>query len=258
MYEGHDLFIPPDNPDARIWRYLDFAKYVSLLESQALFFATVESLDDPFEGTLPARDLDVRPMLEAAGASVTEEAIALARANKVDMLKLARSFWCVNCWHNSDYESAAMWSVYASHGQGIAIVSSFRRLTESLTYPRPIHVGMVQYMDYDRESIEGGYTNAFAPLLCKRRSFEHEKELRAVVDGALGEVREDLRVGEVQDITVAKYGVQVPADLSRLVENVYVAPRVLPWFRELVERVSERYRLAAPIIQSDLARDPML
>ena len=258
VYEEHDLFTPPDNPDGRIWRYLDFAKYVSLLEHQALFFATVEALDDPFEGTVPVRDLDVRPILEAMRDTVTDEEVALARANIVDTVKLARSFWCVSCWHQNDYESAAMWSVYASQGQGIAIVSSFNRLTQSFNYPQPIFVGMVQYIDYDNESIEGGYTNVFAPLLMKRRSFEHEKELRAVVGGALEDVREDLPVGQIQNIKVAKYGVQVPIDLNSLIEKVYVAPRAQPWYRELVEQVSQRYGLNVPIIQSDLAHDPML
>jgi hypothetical protein len=43
----HDL-------DAVIWRYVDFAKLVSLLESQSLHLARADVFDDPFEGSVPA------------------------------------------------------------------------------------------------------------------------------------------------------------------------------------------------------------
>ena len=52
MYKEHEAFAPPP-PDAVLWRYMDFTKFVSLLEKQALFFARADKLeDDPFEGYL--------------------------------------------------------------------------------------------------------------------------------------------------------------------------------------------------------------
>ena len=45
-----DIEIPPI--ETKLWRYMDFAKFVSLLESRALFFVRADKLDDPFEGAL--------------------------------------------------------------------------------------------------------------------------------------------------------------------------------------------------------------
>jgi hypothetical protein len=50
MYEEHPNFVPP--PDrARLWRYMDFTKFVSLLDKEALFFSSAAILGDPFEGS---------------------------------------------------------------------------------------------------------------------------------------------------------------------------------------------------------------
>jgi hypothetical protein len=51
MYEEHPVFSPPRNPDSKLWRYMDLAKSLSLLEDEALFFASAASMSDRFEGT---------------------------------------------------------------------------------------------------------------------------------------------------------------------------------------------------------------
>ena len=49
MYEEHPACTSPP-PNAILWRYMDFMKYVSLLDRKALFFGRVDKLGDPFEG----------------------------------------------------------------------------------------------------------------------------------------------------------------------------------------------------------------
>jgi hypothetical protein len=43
----------PSSEDLVIWRYMDFTKFVALLEARSLFFVRVAHLDDPFEGSFP-------------------------------------------------------------------------------------------------------------------------------------------------------------------------------------------------------------
>jgi hypothetical protein len=50
-YEEHEVFDPPEDLDATIWRYVDFTKLVSLLDTKSLFFARADQLGDPFEGS---------------------------------------------------------------------------------------------------------------------------------------------------------------------------------------------------------------
>lgn len=52
------LHTPPK--DAILWRYMDFVKFISLLETNTLFFARADKLGDPFEGSFPKKNATVR------------------------------------------------------------------------------------------------------------------------------------------------------------------------------------------------------
>jgi hypothetical protein len=79
-------------------------------------------------------------------------------------------------------ESAAMWELYLGNGPGLAVESSFGALREELdraTGKTAIATGSVDYLDYPRDS--WGPYQSFNAVFHKRRSFDHERELRAVV-----------------------------------------------------------------------------
>lgn len=61
MYEEHPVFNPPSD-DAVLWRYMDFTKFVSLLEKSALFFARADKLGDPFEGAFSKINVALQPI----------------------------------------------------------------------------------------------------------------------------------------------------------------------------------------------------
>ena len=66
MYAEHPVFHTPDG-DAVVWRYMDFTKFVSLLDRRALFFARAHKLGDPFEGTMTRANLEERSQLQGEG-----------------------------------------------------------------------------------------------------------------------------------------------------------------------------------------------
>lgn len=49
-FKEHPKFSGPENGDCIIWRYLDFAKLVSLFEDNSLFLSSIDMLEDQFEG----------------------------------------------------------------------------------------------------------------------------------------------------------------------------------------------------------------
>ena len=58
------LGIVPD--DATIWRYVNLEKFLALLQSRQLFFASLDGFDDPYEGYYP-KDVwqqSINPVLE--------------------------------------------------------------------------------------------------------------------------------------------------------------------------------------------------
>jgi len=53
MYETHPTFLQPESENIKVWRYLDFTKFLSLIDSSCLYFTRVDRFDDPFEGSRP-------------------------------------------------------------------------------------------------------------------------------------------------------------------------------------------------------------
>ena len=51
-FKEHPEFLVPGSADAKIWRYMDLAKFLSLLDQRCLYFSRLDRLSefDPFEG----------------------------------------------------------------------------------------------------------------------------------------------------------------------------------------------------------------
>ena len=122
LYQAHPSFKSLPN-EAVLWRYLDFTKFVSMLDKSALFFTRADKLGDPFEGSMPNANTDWLLMLQKDVAVDLHSKLSTFRRN-------FRNFIMVNCWHNNDHESAGMWSLYSRERDGVAIktdVESFKR-----------------------------------------------------------------------------------------------------------------------------------
>ena len=241
MYKEHASFTPPPD-DATLWRHLDFTKFVSLLDRQALFFPRADKLGDHFEGSYPVENLRLRAQ---AFDRVSPGALSnLARFTK----NLAR-FTVISCWHWSTYESAAMWKIYSGERDGIAIKTDFSALKRSLTGDEDIFAGQVEYIDYNTDIIEG--QQVLAPFLAKRKAFSHEHEVRAIHVPFLSQGMEPDLTQDIYEV-----GTYFEVDLALLVKEVVVAPYAEDWFVELVQSVAARYNLGAPIRRSSLADAP--
>lgn len=59
MYKLHEAFNTPEERK-KIWRYMDFTKFASMLEKKELFFARADKLGDPFEGSYPKENVQQR------------------------------------------------------------------------------------------------------------------------------------------------------------------------------------------------------
>lgn len=243
MYQEHESFDPPP-PDAQLWRYFDFTKFVSLLDRSALFFSRVDKLGDPFEGSLSKINLAMPPVIFRDFSREGQE-------HRLVVWRDFSRYIAVNCWHWNEHESAAMWNIYARHGDGIAIKSSFSRLAESFTDATDIYIGQVNYVDYETTQIPE--QNLLSAYLHKRKSFEHEREVRALIM--------DVPLSEDNGVVTAapeawEFGQYCQVNLSTLVQEVVVSPASADWFVELAKSVSARYALEAPVGRSALAALP--
>lgn len=235
MYKEHPVFKAPEDPDVKIWRYLSLPKFISMINSESLFFARADKFEDKFEGSYSHANITLRPKVYKD--KIPER--ALTQLSEIS--KRVLRYMIINCWHINENESAAMWKLYCSDKEGIAIQSTYNRLITSFddNPDESIYVGKVQYIDYNTEWLPEG--NAFYPFVHKRKSFEHERELRAVIHSK-----------ELFD-----YGKSVHISLDNLIENIYVAPNSRRWFIEVVKVTVERFNLHKEPLVSDLSKDPV-
>ncbi len=249
MYEAHDLFLQPESEDVRVWRYMDFTKLVSLIDSRCLYFARADKLGDPFEGSWPkmnvvAREAEYQHLL----SRLLPEHLPIYKEG-IDSLKRYRRWrhcYAINCWHMNEHESAAMWNIYLKSDTGIAIQSTYKKLRDAIIADERVYLGLVNYIDYEHEQIEVA-DNYFSPFLFKRKSFEHEKEVRALIERSPTEWND---IDGYQD-TIAN-GVKIGVDIEMLIENIYVSPSAPEWFSELVRTVVDRYGCNFNVKQSKL------
>jgi hypothetical protein len=225
-------FPRPANLHSQIWRYMDLWKLNSMLEHQGLFFCRLDKLGDPFEGAMPAPD-------HQGMREQYSQAVMNASADFTKNYSLRRVM--VNCWHMNEGESAAMWALYASRGEAVCIQSTFQRLEYALG-DSVTGVGMVMYIDYRTEKMKTNHP-FYSRFLHKRKSFEHEREVRAVVYNRDGDIPVE---GEFRRV-----------DLSVLIESVFLAPTSEGSLETAIRGLLRRFRLDVPVQRSSLADDPI-
>ena len=156
----------------------------------------------------------------------------------------------ISCWHQSEFESDAMWKLYAPKYGGIAIKSNCQRLVECFRCDDAIFISAVSYVNYDTTHIPEG--NALSPYVFKRQEFNHEHEVRAV-----SLILEKTHDQDTPGRSRTTNGVCYSVDLNVLIEEIRVDPIAEPWFFDLVCSVVDRYDLNISVFPSALADEPV-
>lgn len=238
MYKNTFGFSPPVNEQIKIWRFIDFTKFVDLIDTGQLYFCQLDKFEDPFEGTFPAGD------------RVSEDFIRSSA--------FVRRFSYVNCWHMNDYESAAMWNIYLSSLNGVAIQSTYNLLKQSFSETSEnIYLSIVKYHEYESKKTvdlfkENHWPNeprgsTIMSQVFKRKSFEYESELRAIYI--------DLPIEYDESKIIRRNlptGTKIKIDLNKLIDKIYIAPKADKWFKELVASVTKKYGIVKAIEKSNL------
>ncbi len=250
MYEEHPTFIQPENEDIKVWRYMDFTKLVSLIDSRRLYFTRADKFEDPFEGSFPKINVAAREFVPDDIPPEGREKFLEMMRSEGEINKHWPRYHAINCWNMNEHESAAMWKLNLKSDEGIAIQSTYAKLKRSLTDDAKIFLGKVRYIDYDTESIDPG--NVLSPFVHKRKSFEHEQEIRALLSKwPTGESGIDFTQETIE------HGLQVKVDIETLIERIYVAPSAPAWFTDLVKAVVIRYGYSFEVVHSKLNENPV-
>lgn len=238
MYVKHSKIELPDDVSKKIWRYISFAKFVHLIDSESLFFCRADKFTDKWEGVFPKKMIEIFDLGKKTLPSSDGKEYSICEWQK---MKEGRSH-LINCWHLSDHESDAMWQLYSGENQGIAIQSTLQRFIDSfkITQER-VWIGLVKYEDFNnwRPDFSRHDPIFLKTFFLKRLGFEHEKEIRAIINKAYKEHK-------------CEVGIPVEVDLSALIENIYISPILDDPFKELVENIIRKYNFNFNVKKSEL------
>jgi hypothetical protein len=222
------------NDDTLIWKYLDLSKFLDFLISKKMFLSRSDKFEDQFEGTFSEPSF--------------EEIKLLLKNNPqyLDNYKAKRENIVISSWHANAHESFAMWQIFTRNNEGLAIQSTIGKLRESIKeQERNINliIGEVNYIDYKKDYIP--FKDNYFPYLYKRKSFQYEHKVRLIGDAS------NLN-RPVND------GLKIDVNPDYLIEKLYIHPRSLNWYKNLVETIVLRLGYTFEIAKSDLESDILL
>ncbi|MGC8098045.1 DUF2971 domain-containing protein [Metapseudomonas otitidis] len=192
-----------------LWRYFKTERFLELLQSSHLYFSSARQFVDPFEGAvavLPAGfSIDPRYAVTEHHEHAFEE---LRRLTKI------------SCWHRANYESDAMWQLYAGERKGVAIRTTPSRIFAAAKPFRlkpdydheDLWAGNVNYVDLLKERLRVSMLERF---WYKHMAFSWENEFRLVISA---------RMAEEFGVTVPEHGVKVEFDIPQLIDKIYLGP----------------------------------
>lgn len=243
---SHPIFKEKPDDDAKLWRYLSFASFISLLQTSFLHFTRLDKFDDHFEGVWPKSDLEYFQGLKGFNVPSHTE-------------KMKRTTVAASCWIEQPHESAAMWRLYAPGREGVAITTTFGKLNavvsagvESDSISNIIGlsgVGRVQYFDHANEGLinvlreSDTLPNTLVPFMLKNVSYEHEKEVRALL------------IAKQDHAEILDEGCYIEVKNEYFIDEIVVSPFSQRWFSRAVADAAYKYNLNQKIKQSTLSPD---
>jgi hypothetical protein len=237
-YTETDLFLPPQDEQAEMWRYMSFAKLTWILDKSKLHFHKPSQFADPFEGSVPKSYYELRKYAMKEELEDSNWDIDKYMESMKQAAKMHNQMICANCWHSNSRESAAMWDRY--DGRAVAIVSSVENLKSALEpIDKPVYLHEIDYVDFDagadeitlrdKSIIDGildraGGPNMHLPYMLKRIEYSHENEVRAITYH-----------GEDWEEDGWDSGVDLTVDVEDLINRVQISPHAPDWLSSSVE-----------------------
>lgn len=265
----HPSTCQPAAQDVHLWRYMDFSKFVYMLDTNRLYFPRLDQFDDPYEGTLSKAEFE---SIEQRAQQREEQGDLpgdfIGRYFDILMLKHREIRKCMyaNCWYLSDVESEAMWKLYSNQDSGIAIKTSYAKLAsaipnfESIRQNNPLdgngkllecYIGVVSYVDHHADAIFND--NVLQTVMQKRKSLKHEREVRIVITARQPGLTYDWKPEDVYPT-----GLTVPVTVNDLIETAVVSPTAPEWFFRAVVGVVQRYGGCLSVRRSELCSRPYI
>ena len=246
------------NENQKIWRYLAFWKFESMLEKKAIFFSKASEMQDKEEGLSPKDNVLIQLIRQGTDMSPEDKQEELEAFEAIDQAereveKELQYQTLITCWRIDDRESPKAWDEYIGNQEGVVVQSTYGKLKGCLKERYRVYADLLRTGDlFEENSIflekveyRGNYPDRIGNktpqeylrlYTGKQPSFKWENELRSFL---------------ISQNEVDGSGCDVPVDLEYLIENVYVSPKVQNLL-EKVKNLTEKCSLNVDVKNSNL------
>lgn len=226
------FWYPPDDVDSTdtVWRYMDLAKFISILQTRSVWFSHHSNFDDPYEGRYSEFTAEnIRSEYDELGLSIPD---SLSEDSTIGYENY------VSCWNLNNDQSVALWNMYIDGENGVAIKSTIGDLESSVGTPvdSPYDYnyisGKVVYRSEEKEP-----RGFYAPIFTKRPIYSFETEYRMIFTST-----ESQYVGSDENHSkLPTNGVSVSVDIEELIDDVYISPSAGGYVKNVVENLTENF-----------------
>lgn len=240
----------------KLWHYFSLPKFLGCIQSKKMWFGRPSLFVDPFESktnqATKAHQIQVamRQLIDEYNAAILDKEIEFVAVNaywakylsqSADGMLLETKFTTfddvpsgllslaenrldsinnsllINCWHQNENESDAMWGLYSDRVFGITITSTEESIRKAFDENKvSLNVTPIEY--HDLHSNDKVFDSL--PVAYKHEAFEHEKECRVYLSG--------------YPLPLDENGVSLPVKVDTLIDRIVLAPECPPWFKETV------------------------
>jgi hypothetical protein len=218
-----------------LWRFMDLFKFIDLILSSEITLVNSTLMKDPFEGVLH-KDIHFEYVDLDGNSKKIDNTDSLPKILK----DISRKKIFFSCWHYNEFESAGMWDIYGNQN-GIAIKTNVSKLKNSIQFDKckdmdllsvNYYTGSADYFIPNRPE-----SHIYTSILNKRKSFEHEKEVRLIW------VPMDNNKSQIRKIKV---------DLKNLIDVIYVSPLFENWQLDTIKQFLKKVNLDITVEKSKL------
>jgi hypothetical protein len=255
---------PPSDKSLVLWRYLDFAKLIGLLNDKKLHLARADVFQDRHEGSVTNSMIEA---LKVQFADRAELSKTLSRFRKLVKENTFISCWCM------EPESEAMWKLYCGDNYGVAITVVYRDIETSFIN-QGLVIAPVRYLNYQTDGFP--QDNVLYPLFHKRLAFAHEREVRIVkwcsdqmpvgipvtghtpTEEEVKGCQDEVRRGEALKVERGR-SISLEFDVEKLIKIIVVHPYAPEWYFGIVKLVVERFTpvLTGKVEWSSMRTEPL-
>ena len=227
-----NIFLEADTLDQGtiLWRYMDLAKFVSMLEKKAIWLARADTFGDKHEGRFPDEMLEY--INKAYETFDDNDNSPIKDASDFQDYLVKNTF--ISCWHQNLEENMVMWEIYCQDKNAVAIQTTvdniIQHINSSNLTGHSLIMKNVEYKNADEIPGVLSYEDCF---FRKRRHFSFEKEVRISFD----------TYSRVKPKKDTPYGYELPVFLNDMIQKVVIHPDSPKWFQEVINSIIIKYDL---------------